>query len=152
MPKGVYQRKPKPLGIETEEPAPAAEPLPKPGEVEVQADVATGPAPAQQNEPIDPAPMPPVESEAQSSSVEISPVPRARPRPEIDRVAFNENMRAKAAVVYRKMQAGERIPIHPDVIDIIQWMRGRGVRIKAREDVTGTWYELVLVAREAGGA
>lgn len=109
MPKGVYERKLKPLYPE-------------------QPPVATGP----DSQPPD------------EDTVVISPTPRARPRPDDDRAAFNVRMRERAEAMYRRMKAGEIVVIGPDTVDVIQWMRGKGVRIRAVVSGGQTVYELVL--------
>ena len=77
------------------------------------------------------------------NAIKVSPTPRPLPKSVDDRVEWNARMRARALEVYQRMQQGEAIPIGPDSIDVIQWMRAHGVRIRAVMAGGSTVYELV---------
>ena len=77
----------------------------------------------------------------------ISPTPRPlrQPDPPEDSIAvFNERMREAVKPFYRALVAAgeEGVPLRPELLDQVGWLRAHGMRVQAKMRPTGTVYVL----------
>jgi hypothetical protein len=89
-------------------------------------------------------PPPQNRATAEVPDVEISPAPRPKPLPEDPFKRYDEGMRVQAADLYRRLKSGpvEIMSVPSAMPEVVQWMRNKGVRIKARLTAGPTVYEL----------
>jgi hypothetical protein len=75
--------------------------------------------------------------------VVISPTPRPLKKPEVtdSYIEYQKKLRPRAAEFYRKLQQAPQ-PIHPDITELVGWLRQHNVRIKAVMREEGTLYVL----------